>query len=101
MTEQEYLKKVWDKADQTKMYKDILHDLIEDPENPYRAEIIRAKNEDDFAKIVIGTNFLWKYIVQLVNDMVSYVWEKHWWEESEDEIRKEIGLEILQKYIKK
>jgi hypothetical protein len=30
MTEQEYSKFVWDNADQTQMYKDILNDLITD-----------------------------------------------------------------------
>lgn len=96
MTEQEYSKFVWDNADQTQMYKDILNDLITDWENPYKAEIIRAKDENDYARMVIWTNFLWKYIVQLVNDMVNYIWEKEGWEESINKYLSEIGLSETQ-----
>lgn len=71
--DQQYSKFAWDHADQTQMYQDIIDDLVKDPANPYRAEIIMAKDPEDFAKMVIGTNFLGKYIVQLVNDMISSV----------------------------
>lgn len=98
--DQQYSKFAWDHADQTQMYQDIIDDLVKDQNNPYRAEIIMAKDADDFAKMVIGTNFLGKYIVQLVNDMISFVWEQHWWEESEDEIREKIGLAMLKRYKK-
>lgn len=100
MKDEKYAKLVWNKADKTKMYKDILNDLIQDKENPYRWETIRAKDENDYARVIIWTNFLWKYIVQLVNDMISYVWQKEWWEETEDLIRKDIGLEELMRYKK-
>ena len=96
-----YSQEVWRKADQTDLYRDILFDLTEDPQNPNKGEIIMAKNADDFAKVIIGTNFLWKYIVQLVNDIISTVGQNQWWEESEDKIRDAIWLAILKRYTKK
>lgn len=100
MTDEEYWKLVWNKADATDLYKDILDDLINDKDNPYKADIITAKSDDDYARIVIGTNFLGKYIVQLVNDMISLIWDQQWWEESCDEIREAIGLKLLNRYKK-
>jgi len=100
ITDEQYSKLVWNKADATDLYKDILEDLINDKENPYRAEIIMAKNDEDYARMIIGTNFLGKYIVQLVNDMVSLIWDKNGWEESCDEIREAIGLKLLNRYKK-
>lgn len=100
ITDEQYAKLVWNKADATDLYKDILYDLISDDWNPYKADIITAKSDEDYARIVIGTNFLGKYIVNLVNDMISFVWQKNGWEESEDEIREAIGLKLLNRYKK-
>ena len=96
-----YTKYVWKNADRTQMYRDILYDLISDKDNDYRWDIILAKDEDDYARITIWTNFLWKYIVQMTNDVVSYIWEKHWWEDCEDEIREWIWLSLLKRYEEK
>lgn len=91
---------VWDNADLTDLYQDILHELVIDQSNEYRAELIPAKVEWDYTRVSIGLNFLWKYIVNMAEDIVSYIWEKHWWEESEDEIRQDIGLSQFKRYIR-
>jgi len=92
---------VWDNADSTEFYKDILHDLVIDAENTYRAELIPAKNQEDYTRATIWLNFLCKYITQTAEHIVAYIGEKHGWEESEDEIRKDIWLWILSRYNKK
>ena len=97
MTDKEYAKFVWDNADKTGMYNDVIRDLLEVKE---RVKLKHAKDENDYAKVEIWVNFLWKFIVQLVNDMVSYVWDKQWLEESQDEIRKDIGLKELLRFNK-
>ena len=79
-----YEQMVWDKADQTDLYREILHDLIIDKDNPYIAKITMAENENDYARMTIGVNFLLKYIVQLTNDVASMAWK-----ESEDKIRED------------
>lgn len=96
MTDEQYSRFCRLNADKTKLYQDVIHELA----SLERVKIILAKDENDEARIEIGTNFLWKYIVQLVNDMVSLVWQKEWWEESEDCIRDNIGLSELNRYKK-
>ena len=97
MTDKEYAKFVWDNADKTGMYYDVIKDLLDAEE---RVKLINAKDVNDYAKFEIWVNFLWKFIVQLVNDMVSHIWNKQWLEESEDEIRKDIWLKELLRYNK-
>ena len=99
MKDKEYIKKVWKEADNTMLYNEIINDLT-NLRNERIDKYERAKNKDDYAKVTIWVNFLWKYIVQLVNDMVCYVWEKEGWEESEDEIRNGIWLSALNRYEK-
>ena len=55
MTDQERKQHVRDKASTTELYKDIIEDLIA---SPRFKKINRAKDENDYATIEIGTHWL-------------------------------------------
>ena len=95
MYHHEYEQFVQDNASKTQMYNDIISDLTHE-DNSNRYKVILAKNEDD--RIEIWTNYLAKYIVQLVNQTITKIWEENWREETEDWIREKNGLKELQRY---
>jgi len=97
MSDSEYEKFVRDNASKTQMYNDILSDLAHE-HNSNRCKMILAKDEDDYARIEIWTNYLAKYIIRLVNKMISTIWEENGREESEDWIREKFGLAELQSF---
>lgn len=92
--DKERSKQVWKDADKTNMYKTIIEELIDSD----MVKIIIAKDENDYAKMVIWTNFLVKYIVQLANDIIEHISNNEWWEESEDMYKKELWLDELCRY---
>lgn len=95
MNNKERSEYVWNNAEKTKLYSDIIDDLL----YSWMWQFKIAKDENDYAKIEIWVNYLWKYIVQLVNDTIEYISESEWWEESEDKYKKSIWLKDMCRYL--
>lgn len=91
MSDQERTQHIRDNASRTKLYKQIIDDLLD---SPRLKAINNAKDKDDFATIEIWTLWLWSYIVQLLDDLICVVGKQHWREESEDMIREVVWIDI-------
>jgi len=99
LDDQAYSSYVWELAATTDMYNEVIKDLIVENYVSHKIEY-HPWSEDEPARITIPVNFLGKYIVHLVNDMVSHVGQSQWWEGTEDLIRETIGLSQVKRFTK-
>ena len=94
----DYAQYVWVFGDRTTLYKTTLEELLDSGV----AKIIRAKDVNDYARMEIGTNYLCRYIVQLVNDVIDLIASEEGREESREHYKEQIGLgEISETEFKK
>ena len=85
----------WEQVDQCQFYQDTIHGLFEQWKVDNRIKLELAKDSDDYDKMTVWVNWLWKCITHMHNIMLSDIAKKEWWENSHDEYAKEFWLPVV------